>query len=159
MERAIDVAQYIYEEYKRVAHETIDNLKLQKLLYFAQRESIAIINAPLFNDTLEGWRYGPVCRDVWGAFSPCGVSGGNSDISHEAKYIINNIVQEYGALESWKLSELSHNETSWKNARRGLEGVENGDAPLKLSDIREDARKVRPYDHIWDVYYDEFEDA
>ena len=23
----------------------------------------------------------------------------------------------------------------------------------------EDAKKVRPYDHVWDMYYDEFEDA
>ena len=28
-----------------------------------------------------------------------------------------------------------------------------------LSDIQEDAKKVRPYDHVWDMYYDEFEDA
>lgn len=159
MERAIDVAQYIYEEYKKIACEPIDNLKLQKLLYFAQRESIAITNTPLFSDTLEGWRYGPVCREVWSSFSPHGILGGNSHISHEAKYIINNIIQEYGILESWKLSELSHNEISWKNARRGLEVVENGNTPLKLSDIREDARKVRPYDYVWDMYYDEFEDA
>ena len=26
-------------------------------------------------------------------------------------------------------------------------------------DIRADAKKVRPYDYVWDMYYDEFEDA
>ena len=36
---------------------------------------------------------------------------------------------------------------------------ENGNQRLKLEDIREDAKKVRPYDHVWDMYYDEFEDA
>ena len=30
---------------------------------------------------------------------------------------------------------------------------------LSLDDIREDAKKVRPYDHIFDMYYDEFDDA
>lgn len=159
MERAINVAQYIYEEYKKVAQESIDNLKLQKLLYFAQRESIAITGVPMFSDALEGWRYGPVCREVWSSFSPRGVTGGNSHISYEAKYIINNVIQEYGVLESWRLSELSHNEVSWKNARRELDPEENGNTPLRLSDIQEDARKVRPYDHVWDMYYDEFEDA
>ena len=37
MERIIDVAQYIFSEYKRVAGEIIDEMKLQKLLYFSQR--------------------------------------------------------------------------------------------------------------------------
>ena len=27
-----------------------------------------------------------------------------------------------------------------------------------LADIKKDAEKVRPYDHVWDMYYDEFED-
>ena len=29
----------------------------------------------------------------------------------------------------------------------------------KLEDIKEDAKKVRPYDHVWDMYYEEFEDV
>lgn len=35
MERIIDVAQYIYDEYKRQSGEVIDEMKLHKLLYFA----------------------------------------------------------------------------------------------------------------------------
>ena len=31
--------------------------------------------------------------------------------------------------------------------------------PLKLEGIRKDAEKVRPYDHQWDMYYDEFENV
>ena len=27
-----------------------------------------------------------------------------------------------------------------------------------MENIREDAKKVRPYDYMWDMYYDEFED-
>ncbi len=159
MEKAINVAQYIYEEYKKIAQSNIDNMKLQKLLYFAQRESLAITGAPMFSDNLEGWRYGPVCYDVWYSFAERGVPGGNSHISSEAKYIINNVIQEYGSLESWKLSEISHREISWQNARKELGDNENGDVPLKLDDIRVDAEKVRPYDYVWDMYYDEFEDA
>ena len=29
---------------------------------------------------------------------------------------------------------------------------------IRLEDIREDAKKIQPYDHTWDMYYDEFED-
>ena len=39
-----------------------------------------------------------------------------------------------------------------------LSAEQNGRKLLDLNDIREDAKKVRPYDHVWDMYYDEFED-
>lgn len=30
--------------------------------------------------------------------------------------------------------------------------------PLSLEDIRKDAEKVRPYDSVWDMFYDEFDE-
>ena len=158
MEKIINVAQYIFNEYKRVTEEIIDEMKLQKLLYFSQRETFAILNQPLFNEVFEGWKYGPVSREVRTVFTEDGVNAQTEDIKSESKYIINNIIQEYGALASWKLSALTHKETSWFNSRKGLKKEENGNVEIKMEDIREDAKKVRPYDYMWDMYYDEFED-
>ena len=158
MEKIINVAQYIFNEYKRVTEEIIDEMKLQKLLYFSQRETFAILNQPLFNDVFEGWMYGPVSREVITVFTEDGINAQTEDIKSESKYIINNIIQEYGALASWKLSVLTHKETSWLNSRKGLKKEENGNVKIKIEDIREDAKKVRPYDYMWDMYYDEFED-
>ena len=158
MEKIINVAQYIFNEYKRVTEEIIDEMKLQKLLYFSQRETFAILNQPLFNEVFEGWRYGPVSREVRTVFTEDGINAQTEDIKSESKYIINNIIQEYGALASWKLSALTHKETSWLNSRKGLKKEENGNMKIKMEDIREDAKKVRPYDYMWDMYYDEFED-
>ena len=159
MERIKDVAQYIFSEYKKITGESIDEMKLHKLLYFAQRESLAITNEPLFEGEFEGWKYGPVCRELRNCITPDGIIDNTNDISEESKYIVNNIIQEYGCLASWKLSDLSHKEISWQNARKGLQDGENGCQKLLLEDIRQDAKKVRPYDHVWDMYYDEFEDA
>lgn len=159
MEKIINVAQYVFSEYKKITGEVIDEMKLHKLLYFAQRESLAITNEPLFEGEFEGWKYGPVCKEIRNSITRDGIIDFDSDVSDECKYIINNIILEYGSLASWKLSELSHKEISWKNARIGLADGENGSTKLKLEDIREDAKKVRPYDHMWDMYYDEFEDA
>ena len=158
MEKIINVAQYIFDEYKRVTEEIIDEMKLQKLLYFSQRETFAILNQPLFNEVFEGWKYGPVSREVRTVFTEDGINAQTEDIKSESKYIINNIIQEYGALASWKLSALTHKETSWLNSRKGLKKEENGNVKIKIEDIREDAKKVRPYDYMWDMYYDEFED-
>ena len=158
MEKIINVAQYIFNEYKRVTEEIIDEMKLQKLLYFSQRETFAILNQPLFNEVFEGWKYGPVSREVRTVFTEDGINAQTEDIKSESKYIINNIIQEYGALASWKLSALTHKETSWLNSRKGLKKEENGNVKIKMEDIRENAKKVRPYDYMWDMYYDEFED-
>ena len=158
MEKIINVAQYIFNEYKRVTEEIIDEMKLQKLLYFSQRETFAILNQPLFNEVFEGWKYGPISREVRTVFTEDGINAQTEDIKSESKYIINNIIQEYGALASWKLSALTHKETSWLNSRKGLKKEENGNVKIKIEDIREDAKKVRPYDYMWDMYYDEFED-
>lgn len=159
MEKIINVAQYVYSKYCQITGEVIDEMKLHKLLYFVQRENIAITNEPMFPEKFEGWKYGPVCRELRGSITPDGIIDYDSDISEESKYIVNNVIIEYGALASWKLSELSHRETSWKKSRVGLKNGENGKVKLLLDDIREDAKKVRPYDHVWDMYYDEFEDA
>lgn len=159
MERAIDVARYICEEYHRISGEAIDEMKLHKLLYFSQRESIAITGEPLFNDSFEGWRYGPVCVAVRNGFCQGEMLGAAfRAIAESSAYIVKNIILQYGALASWKLSQISHAEISWINARKGLAAGENGVVPLKLADIEKDAEKVRPYDSIWDMYLDEFED-
>ena len=159
MEKILNVAEYIFKEYYRVTGELIDEMKLQKLLYFSQREILAILNKPLFNEEFEGWKYGPISREVRTVFTKDGINTDTEDIKSENKYIINNVILEYGSLASWKLSEISHKEVSWLNSRKNLKDGENGDRKIKLEDIREDAKKVRPYDHVWDMYYDEFEDV
>ena len=159
MEKILNVAEYIFKEYYRVTGELIDEMKLQKLLYFSQRETLAILNKPLFNEEFEGCKYGPISREVRTVFTKDGINTDTEDIKSENKYIINNVILEYGSLASWKLSEISHKEVSWLNSRKDLKDGENGDRKIKLEDIREDAKKVRPYDHMWDMYYDEFEDV
>ena len=160
MERIIDVAQYIYEEYKRQSGEVIDEKKLHKLLYLAQRESLAITNEPLFSEVFDGWKYGPVSKEVRTLYTEDGMYyEDRRTLSPEATYIVKNVILQYGGLASWKLSEISHKEISWRNARKNLAAVENGSNPLSLDDIRKDAEKVRPYDAMYDMYYDEFEDA
>ena len=159
MEKILNVAEYIFKEYNRVTGELIDEIKLQKLLYFSQRETLAILNKPLFNEEFEGWKYGPISREIRTVFTEDGINAETEDIKSESKYIINNVILEYGALASWKLSKLSHKEVSWLNSRRGLKEEENGNRKIKLEDIKEDAKKVRPYDYVWDMYYDEFEDV
>lgn len=156
MERIIDVANFIFDEYKKIANKPIDEMKLHKLLYFAQRETLAILNEPLFEESMQAWDYGPVSVDVRMAYTTNGLEVDNvQPISSQASYIVKNIILQYGSLASWKLSEMSHQEISWINARKT--GTRR--TVISLDDIREDAKHVRPYDSLYDMYYDEFDDV
>lgn len=159
MERILDLAQYLFDVYKKQTGDTIDEMKMHKLLYFAQREAIAITGMPLTDGEFEGWIHGPVCRKVRQEFTSDGIAAETKPISDEASYILNNVILEYGRYDSWALRDMSHHEISWKNARKGLLPNQAGNRVLDLIDIYEDAKKVRPYDHVWDMYYDEFEDV
>ncbi len=159
MEKITDVAQFFFEEYRKMTGEVIDEMKLHKLLYFAQRESIAITGQPMFADVFEGWKYGPVNRTVRSCYTADGLCCKDyKEISPENAYISKSVLMQYGEYASWKLSKLSHGEISWQNARKGIPEGENGCQELNIDDIRKDAEKLRPYDPIWDMYYDEFED-
>jgi uncharacterized phage-associated protein len=46
-------------------HPPIDNLKLQKLLFYAHAWHLAIHDKPLFEEDIEAWPWGPVVRNVY----------------------------------------------------------------------------------------------
>ncbi len=52
--------------------DSISNLKLQKLLYYAQGFSLALTGKPLFNDQIKAWIHGPVVPSVWADYRECG---------------------------------------------------------------------------------------
>lgn len=159
-ERVIDVAGHIIKRYcERSGESGIDEMKLHKLLYLCQRESYAITGKPMFAEALEGWRYGPVSREVRVAFMPDGLSEPTESISDESAYIVNNVIEQYAQYDTWKLSEITHKETSWIRSRKGLTPSDPGHKKLEEADIMEDAKKIRPYDSLYDMYYDEFDDA
>ncbi|MCD7810065.1 MAG: DUF4065 domain-containing protein [Erysipelotrichaceae bacterium] len=159
MERIVDVAQYVYDYYTDISNEKIDEMKLHKLLYFIQRESYAILNKPMFEEDFEGWMHGPVSKDIRLYYDiVCGMVCATKPISEDNAYIVRNVIEMYGHYDSWYLRNLSHDEISWKNSRIGLKNNQPGNKIISKSDIALDARKVRPFDYVWGMYYDEFDD-
>lgn len=142
MDRIIDIANYLFNSYKKISGEVIDEMKLHKLLYFVQRESLAVFGKPMYAEPLEGWKYGPVSPEVRSAYTRDGIATKElRPISHQAQLISDRVLSRYGDLESWKLSQLSHEEISWKNAREGLSADDYGNTPLAIEDIQQDANK------------------
>lgn len=140
MENTLSVAKVLYNSYFERFKEPMDQMKMHKLMYFLQRESLMFTNQELFDDEFLGWKYGPVLTAVRSEYMSGNLFANvNENVSDETKKLVNSVLDRYGAVSSWKLSSLSHNEFSWKCARRGLNASDNGSAKLSVNAMRVDA--------------------
>lgn len=115
----------------------VTNLKLQKIMFFLRGYCLSKYETPLIDGTFSKWRYGPIEKDVYRNFKNNGASpityeyevanikDGiihvrtvkmdrnvlNSDVANDFEKIVENLV----AIESWKLVEMTHSHSSWKN--------------------------------------------
>ena len=69
---AHDVARYFVSLVDEEAGDSITNLKLQKLLYYAQGVNLALNDVCLFPDPIEAWTHGPVVPNVYRAYKQHG---------------------------------------------------------------------------------------
>ena len=61
----LDMAKWFINRVDRESGESITNLKLQKLLYFAQSYYLANYNKQFFNEEMQAWAHGPVVRECY----------------------------------------------------------------------------------------------
>ncbi len=130
MATVFDVAAYILEQ-----RGVVTTWKLQKLVYYSQAWSLVWDEKPLFEEEFEAWANGPVCRDLYdyhkGLFEVKHVSIGNaSALSDDQKETINIVLKFYGHKAPQWLSDLTHLEDPWKEARRGLDPGQRGAAVI-----------------------------
>lgn len=64
MATALDVANY-FVYIMSAAFDDLTNMKINKLLYFAQGHYLKKYGVPLFNETIEAWDHGPVVSSVY----------------------------------------------------------------------------------------------
>jgi len=144
MEDWMNVASYIYNRYKQENGTCIDEMKLHKLMYFSQRESLVQTNEPLFNAVFYAWKFGPILKEIRIAYKNSSFYERiPEEIILRISPVMDKVFEEYAAKDSWSLSRLTHGEFSWKNSRRGIPDGENSDNPMRLEDIREDANRIR----------------
>lgn len=117
---AKDVAVYILQKQGEMTA-----MKLQKILYYCQAWSLVWDEEPLFYEPIEAWANGPVVREVYEGHRQMfkvnqktfkGDPGKLSSVQIES---INAVLHSYGDKDSQWLSELTHMEDPWKEARGG----------------------------------------
>lgn len=96
-------------------------MKLIKLVYFSHGWNLAITGNPLVKDNVEAWKYGPVFRTLYYSLPYEGSMIINKSIvdpiskkpfasvfsSLETK-LLNRVIDVYGSLGAFQLSDLTH---------------------------------------------------
>ena len=142
MEKALVVAKTFYNEYYNRFWEKMDEMKMHKLMYFVQRESLMFNKELLFKEDFYGWKFGPVLKSVRSEYmSGTPFDKVEGDASLAAKQMVRQVMDRYAAMTSWRLSRLSHNEFSWKRSRNGLDASDNGDVKLDVNAMKVDAAR------------------
>lgn len=120
--RAIDLAKYFMKNELDEPRNTYDgNMKLQKLVYFAQLIHLAKFGEPLFEEPIYAFKNGSVIENVRHAYKyklDWLVSEANSfdnDFNEEINETLTLTKKIFGDLSAVELSDLNHQQFSWKS--------------------------------------------
>lgn len=114
-----DVASYILKK-----NGSMTAMKLQKLVYYSQAWSLVWDEKPLFPERIEAWAMGPVAPVLYGAhrglYLVNEIPQGNPEaLAETERETVDAVLGFYGNKSSQWLSDLTHQEKPWQNAREG----------------------------------------
>ena len=126
MTTARDVANYLLTKSDPGEGDTISNLKLQKLVYYAQGLHLALFDRPLFDEQIVAWAHGPVVPDLYHAFKAYEAGAiplpdGPPVITAGERELLDEIWTVYGQFSAWKLRNMTHAEPPWTNTEQSSE--------------------------------------
>jgi uncharacterized phage-associated protein len=103
----------------------LSNLKLQKLLYYAQGHHLARAGLPLFDDHIQAWAHGPVVPTVYRQYSAYGSNAipapdqfDFESIDASTHNLLASLWETHGSKSAWKLREMTHSEAPWRDSFR-----------------------------------------
>lgn len=141
-DKMLRVISYIFKNLVEVTP-----LMLQKLLYFIQGMSYALLGRPMFVEDCEAWIHGPVYPEVYNLFrnfkyNPIDdvrfvlLEGTADELTSEERRVIDLVLNTFGVYGGKVLEKITHNEAPWKNARKGYSDSVPSKEPLSKDSIK-----------------------
>jgi uncharacterized phage-associated protein len=143
MTDAIDVADFFIDTANAgdaAEDDGVTNMKLNKLLFFAQAAYLQKYEKPLFSDPIQAWQYGPVVNSVYHTFKPYHRSAIDKTarpydyhiFSPEALDVLTDTYIRYAEdYTATALMKMTHQPgTPWKQVYK--DGIDNLVIPLTL---------------------------
>jgi uncharacterized phage-associated protein len=123
-----EVANYFLANVDAEAGDNISNLKLQKLVYYAQGLFLAMQGEPLFGEEIEAWRYGPVVPGLYRTYRFRGARSIEppdqfraEDYAPEVRELLDAVLDVYGQFSAVKLMHMTHAEPPWRDTPQNRE--------------------------------------
>lgn len=137
MATAHDVAAYIIDR-----SGPMSAMKLEKLVYYSQAWHLVWADKALFPDRIEAWANGPVVPTLYqhhrGSFTVTKWSAGDAErLTRPERASVDAVVKFYGDKDAFWLSELTHREAPWKDARGTLSPGERGSNEISKAAMAE----------------------
>lgn len=138
MATAVDVAAYILQK-----QGSMTAMKLQKLVYYAQAWSLVWDEEALFADKIKAWANGPVVTSLYaqhkGRFKlgPSDIAGDPACLSETQRETVDAVLSFYGDKTAQWLSDLTHREAPWLEARADAGAGENSNNEISLASMAE----------------------
>lgn len=123
MANSLDVAN-LFIQWANNEGDLITNLKMQKLLYYAQAWHLVYFNEPLFKETVEAWGWGPVIPEAYQEFKKFGYNpiqyegNGKEEQKFSKKQLgfLHSLYDNFINYSAHELVNITHNESPWKDA-------------------------------------------
>ena len=133
----LDVAEYD----NKLLSKNSTTMKLQKIVYYAQVESIINYDKILFGEPIEAWAAGPVVKKLFlkhkgHRYSSEITFGDENKLSLEQKCCVDWAIAKYGNLDRDTLSHLTHIEDPWKNARGDSKKKTRSNKEITIDEIK-----------------------
>lgn len=141
---SITTVDAIVDYFIYVANDTgsfISNLKLQKLVYYAQAWHLGIYDTPLFDDDFEAWVHGPVIPWLFHKYKEFGWKPILKEVQKpefppQLEEFLEDITEVYFIREGLELEMMTTREDPWIYARKGLARDEPSHAIITKDSMR-----------------------
>lgn len=145
MAKVQDVASYILEKLTLNINKEITTWKLQKLVYYSQAWSLVWDEEPLFDAEIQAWSAGPVCPKLYNmhkgrlkiSAADNLVQGDSRNLQDNQIETIDAVIKHYGNKSGRYLSELTHMENPWIEARENLPPGSRSTNVISLNSMQE----------------------
>ena len=123
--------------------DVLTNLKLQKLLYYAQAWYLARFDVPIFSEDFEAWIHGPVLPSQYRRFKTCewrpiqDYIRAPQALPPKLTKHLNAIISTFGTETATALEMMTHQEMPWLRARRNIPNNSPSRSVISKSSMKE----------------------
>lgn len=158
---ALEVAAYIVKKMNE-EKESLDHLKLQKLLYFITLEWVREFDSYPYKQATEMWKLGPVIREVYSEYRTNGYGqisepatrlsfeGGGiqfvmyepANFDEQEQRLVCGVIQKFGGKNSFELVDITHEHEPWKRNEKEIKSIVKSELEYSFDDFIEASQQV-----------------